>query len=141
MNDSCAESVEACEAIDDCNSILECMTACEDGACIQSCFTGDAVIGDEITSVMECLQEAGCVDQNRASNNSPVSCIEDACPDEVSNCTGDTVCADMLECWTTCGVPGCGMTCIEDAGGPQTPFVGEVLQCGQQAGCLSGGGG
>jgi hypothetical protein len=139
MNDSCGEPVAICEETESCATILGCMNACEAPECVQACFAEVEELGDKISAVTNCLVSEGCVSGDPTGLASPVTCVEAACPDQWTACAADEACASMLECWTACAVPGCGYGCIEAAGGTEAPLIGDLLQCGQGAGCLSGG--
>jgi hypothetical protein len=139
LQTNCGSELDACNADAGCKAFIDCVTACEDFDCTESCVEPDGEAGLSLLegvglcgTVNECLPD----DEQDATPADVVACIDDACADEAAACAGDSFCNDTRTCIATCDTGDCIDTqCLPEEATPSTAFNAWIA-CGDLEGCL-----
>lgn len=168
LSKSCTAEIANCQSQKVCGAFWTCAQNCKDQKCIENCTVGlDVnVLGQQSQDLMKCGQDAGCIggtgpgpgpsgpvcgngkceqpenSLNCAKDcpNTPPGktqvCLSEKCPDSYKACFGDQACIAAVACMNNGGSP---QQC--SGGNPATgKLLMTMLQCGQQQGCIGGGG-
>lgn len=139
LQSNCGSELDACNADAGCKAFIDCVTACEDFDCTESCVEPDGEAGLSLLegvglcgTVNECLPD----DEQNVTPADVVACIDEACSDEAAACAADTFCNDTRTCFATCDTGDCvDNTCLPEDVTPSEAF-GAWISCGDDAGCV-----
>jgi hypothetical protein len=127
-------------------AVCQCDKACgKSGDCCSNfkdlCVTGPAnKCGDGQCDPGE--TSASCPDDCGLDPAQLVSCLKDQCPATFSTCQADATCGKVLACVQGCDDQGCIQGCTDGVNpGALKATLGPLVTCGDQQGCLGGGGG
>ena len=153
LKKDCSNEWESCEDKDGCKDALECILDCDldDEACTDEC-TEDLgfFAGWQLGELGECADQSECqslLTGNGGGNNGGggneqaiTQCLDDNCEEQVKACYDNDGCLEAYKCLSECGGKGgqCIGQCMQST--PPSQVKGAMMQCGQQNGCVGGGG-
>jgi hypothetical protein len=169
LEKSCGKQIEQCTQATVCAAFWSCAKTCKDGACLEQCAQKQDMqqLAQVIQPLLQCGQQAGCLsggggptppqpsgpvcgdgkcEQPENSLNckqdcpdtqpsAAQQCLNQKCNKQYEACFDDPKCVAAVACMNTGKQP---QQCVSDQKTGQLLYA--MLQCGQQQGCLSGGG-
>ena len=128
----CQQPIAQCASSALCGAGLDCLIGCASAPeCPEKCLGQIPDAGKpQLQAVISCAVASGCI----PGGGTGLQCLQGACADTLKTCQSQDGCFGPVACILGCnGDPTCGQACLS---GGVTPSAVQLLQCGQQAGCL-----
>lgn len=124
QEDKCSDEIVACTDDPDCTGLMQCLGACSDAACQDSCSKeaqGNAI---SLANAFGLCVQLKCIvapkmpcDQAAPDFQDCLnSCALYMCMNEIDTCDADPTCATAKECIFACDTGACQQKCAKDGG-------------------------